>query len=205
MKIQGKRSLKPGNMLNPSAVVMVSCGHNIEEYNIITIGWTGTVCSDPPMCCIAVRPERYSHDIIKRNGEFVINLVNHDLAPLADWCGVVSGRDVNKFLETDLTPLHGTEVNAPLIAQSPVNLECKVDQVIPLGSHDLFLAKIVAVHVDETLFSKKTDALELKRANLVSYSHGHYYDLGKIIGKFGFSVEKKAKVSHRTPRPKSQR
>lgn len=205
MKIQGKRSLKPGNMLNPSAVVMVTCGNGISEYNILTVAWTGTVCSDPPMCCIAVRPERHSHDIIRRNGEFVVNLVNHELAPLADWCGVVSGRDVNKFLETDLMPLRGTVVKAPLIAQSPVNLECKVEQFIPLGSHDLFLARIVAVHADEILFSAKTDALELKRANLVCYSHGCYYDLGAIIGKFGFSVEKKAKVSRRMPRPRSQR
>lgn len=186
-----KRMLRGGNMLNPTPVVMVSCGATLDEYNIITIAWAGTVNSDPPMCSISVRPERHSYEIIKKEGAFVINLVNKQLAPYADWCGVRSGRKFNKFVETGLTPVRATQVNAPMIEEAPVNLECKVTQIIPLGSHDMFLAEVVAVHVNEKLFSPKTDALDLKRADLVTYSHGHYYGLGEIIGKFGFSVEKK--------------
>jgi len=178
-------------MLNPAPVVMVSCGSTLDEYNIITVAWAGTVNSDPPMCSISIRPERHSYGIIKQSGEFVINLVNKQLAPFADWCGVRSGRKYNKFLETGLTPVRATQVNAPMIEESPVNLECKVTQIIPLGSHEMFLAEVVAVHVNEKLFSPKTDAIDLKRADLVTYSHGHYYTLGEIIGKFGFSVEKK--------------
>lgn len=186
-----KRLLRGGNMLNPTPVVMVSCGSTPDEYNIITIAWAGTINSDPPMCSISVRPERHSYDIIKREGSFVINLVNKELTTFADWCGVRSGKKYNKFMETGLTPVRASKVNAPMIEESPVNLECKVTQVIPMGSHDLFLAEVVAVHVNESLFSKKTDAIELFRANLVTYSHGHYYTLGEKLGKFGFSVEKK--------------
>ena len=186
-----KRTLRGGNMLNSTPVVMVSCGSTLDEYNIITIAWAGTVCSDPPMCSISVRPERHSYDIIKKEGAFVINLVNKQLAPYADWCGVRSGRKYNKFVETGLTPVRATQVNAPMIEESPVNLECKVTQILPLGSHDMFLAEMVAVHVNGKLFSPKTDAIDLRRADLVTYSHGHYYTLGEILGKFGFSVEKK--------------
>ena len=187
----GKRTLRGGNMLNPTPVVMVSCGSTLDEYNIITIAWAGPVCSDPPMCSISVRPERHSYNIIKKEGAFVINLVDKKLAPFADWCGVRSGRKYNKFVETGLTPVRATQVNAPMIGEAPVNLECKVTQIIPLGSHDMFLAEVVAVHVNEKLFSPKTDAIDLKRADLVTYSHGHYYTLGEILGKFGFSVEKR--------------
>ena len=186
-----KRTLRGGNMLNPTPVVMVSCGSTLDEYNIITIAWAGTVCSDPPMCSISVRPERHSYNIIKKEGAFVINLVDKKLAPFADWCGVRSGRKYNKFLETGLTPVRATQVNAPMIGEASVNLECTVTQIIPLGSHDMFLAEVVAVHVNEKLFSPKTDAIDLKRADLVTYSHGHYYTLGEILGKFGFSVEKR--------------
>lgn len=191
MKTTKKRSLRAGNMLNPTPVVMVSCGETLDEYNIITIAWTGTLCSDPAMCYISVRPSRHSYDIIKKTGAFVINLVSKELAPMADWCGVKSGKDCNKFLETGLTPVRATQVSAPMIDEAPVNIECKVKEIVPLGSHDMFVAEIVAVHAKEELFNKKTDALELQRANLVTYSHGHYYDLGKMFGKFGFSVEKK--------------
>ena len=186
-----KRQLKAGNMLNPAPVVMVSCGETPDEYNIITVAWCGTVCSDPPMCYISVRPERHSYPILKERQEFVINLVSSELAERTDWCGVRSGKKFNKFLETDLTPVRGSKVKAPLIYESPVNLECIVKQVIPLGSHDMFLAEIVAVHASEILFDKKSGAMHLERANLICYSNGHYYQLGKIIGKFGFSVEKK--------------
>lgn len=190
-----KRTLRGGNMLNPAPVVMVSCGSTLDEYNIITVAWAGTVNSDPPVCAVSIRPERHSYGIIKQSGAFVINLVDKRLTPYADWCGVRSGRKYNKFVETGLTPVRATMVNAPMIEESPVNLECKVTQVIPFGSHDLFLAEVVAVHVNEKLFSPKTDAIDLKRANLVAYSHGHYYTLGEIIGKFGFSVEKKKSQS----------
>lgn len=186
-----KRELKPGNMLNPTPVVMVSCGSTPDEFNIITIAWCGTLCSDPPLCYISVRPNRHSYPILKKNQEFVINLVSNDLAERTDWCGVRSGAKFNKFVETGLTPVRGNQVKAPMILESPVNLECVVKQVIPLGTHDMFMAEIVAVHANESLFDKKTGAMHLERANLVAYSNGHYYGLGKIIGKFGFSVQKK--------------
>ena len=186
-----KRQLKAGNMLNPTPVVMVSCGETPDEYNIITVAWCGTVCSDPPMCYISVRPGRHSYPIIKERQEFVINLVSAELAERTDWCGMRSGKKFNKFLETDLTPVHGSIVKAPMIYEAPVNLECVVKQIIPLGTHDMFLAEIVAVHANESLFDKKSGALHLERARLVAYSNGHYYELGKILGQFGFSVQKK--------------
>ena len=186
-----KRELKPGNMLNPTPVVMVSCGSTPDEFNIITIAWCGTLCSDPPLCYISVRPNRHSYPLLKERKEFVINLVSNELAERTDWCGVRSGAKFNKFVETGLTPVRGTHVKAPMIFEAPVNLECVVKQVIPLGTHDMFMAEIVAVHADESLFDKKTGAMHLERANLVAYSNGHYYGLGKIIGKFGFSVQKK--------------
>lgn len=189
--LNAKRKLKPGNMLNPLPVVMVSCGSTLDEYNILTVAWCGTICSDPPMCYVSIRPERHSYPIIKKNMEFVINLVSNDLAERTDWCGVRSGKKFNKFLETDLTPIHGDTVKAPLIYEAPVNIECVVKQIMPLGTHDMFIAEVVAVHADERLFDKKTGEMHLERANLVTYSNGHYYDLGKIIGKFGFSVQKK--------------
>lgn len=192
-----KRQLKAGNLLNPTPVVMVSCGETPDEYNIITVAWCGTVCSDPPMCYISVRPERHSYPILKERKEFVINLVSTELAERTDWCGVRSGKKFNKFLETDLTPVRGSAVKAPMIFESPVNLECVVKQVIPLGTHDMFLAEIVAVHANESLFDPQSGAMRLERAHLVSYSNGHYYELGKIIGKFGFSVEKKNKAQSR--------
>ena len=188
-----KRTLKPSSILNPVPVVMVSCGETMDEYNIITVAWTGTVCSNPPMCYISMRPERHSYDIIKRTGHFVINLVTTDLVSRTDWCGVRSGKKYNKFLETDLTPVKASKVKAPLIYECPVNIECEVKQIIPLGSHDMFLAEVVAIHADERLFDRKTDELQLYKANLAAYSHGQYFGLGKILGKFGFSVQKKTK------------
>lgn len=181
--------MKPGNMLNPAPVAMVSCGTPDDGFNIITVAWTGTVCSDPPMCYISVRHERHSYSIIKELGEFVINLATEDIARQTDWCGVRSGRQYDKFTEMNLTPLSAQKVKAPLIAESPVNLECVVKQVVPLGSHDMFLAEVVAVNVDKRLIDDK-DTLRLDKAKLICYSHGHYYSLGKILGKFGFSVQK---------------
>ena len=185
----GYVDFKPGNMLYPLPVVMVSCGSDTVKPNIITIAWAGTICSNPPMVSISVRKERYSHDIIEKSGEFVINLVNEKLTKACDWCGVRSGKDYHKFMETGLTPVRGTKVTAPMIKEAPVSLECKVQKVVPLGTHDMFVAEVLAVHADDALFNRKTDALELQRANLVTYSHGHYYNLGKIIGKAGRTAQ----------------
>jgi flavin reductase (DIM6/NTAB) family NADH-FMN oxidoreductase RutF len=186
-----KITWKPGTLIYPLPAVMVSCGSSEEEFNIITISWTGTVCTDPPMCYISVRPTRHSYSILKRTGEFVINLTSSELAFATDWCGVKSGKDFNKFKEMGLTPGRAQEVSAPLIAECPVNIECRVKEIIPLGTHDMFIANVVAVNVDEELLDPQTGGFKMQDANLVAYSHGHYYELGKHIGKFGFSVMKK--------------
>ena len=185
----GKELWKPGNMLYPLPVVMVSVADKGGKNNIITIAWTGTICSNPPMVSISVRPERYSYDILKETGEFVINLTTKDLTYATDYCGVKSGRDVDKFKEMGLTPLPGKEVKAPLIAESPVNIECKVTQVIPLGSHDMFLAEVVAVHVDEKYMDEK-GKFHLDKAEPIAYSHGDYLATGELLGTFGYSVKK---------------
>lgn len=184
-----KQLWKPGNMLYPLPVVMVSVSDKDGKNNIITIAWTGTICSNPPMVSISVRPERYSYDILKETGEFVINLTTKDLTYATDYCGVKSGRDVDKFKEMGLTPLPGKEVKAPLIAESPVNIECKVTQVIPLGSHDMFLAEVVAVHVDEKYMDEK-GKFHLDKAEPIAYSHGDYLATGELLGTFGYSVKK---------------
>ncbi|HON20052.1 MAG TPA: flavin reductase family protein [Bacteroidales bacterium] len=186
-----KTSFPPANLLNPLPVVMVSCGNTPEEHNIITVAWCGTVCSDPPMCYISIRPERHSYTIIKKNREFVINLVSKNLTAITDWCGVRSGKKYRKFEKMMITPIAAEKIKAPMIAESPVNIECVVKEIIPLGSHDMFIADIVAIHASEKYLNPTTQALELSNANLVSYNHGHYYCLGKELGKFGFSVEKK--------------
>ncbi len=188
-----KMDWKPGNMLYPLPAVMVSLGATPEEFNIITIAWTGTICSDPPMCYISVRPNRHSYEILKKNREFVINLTTADLAFATDWCGVRSGQQHNKFEAMKLTPGKASLVNAPTIEESPVNIECRVTEIIPLGTHDLFLAEVVNVKAEEAYLNSKTGAFSLEKANLMAYSHGKYYELGKKIGKFGYSVEKKKK------------
>ncbi len=184
-----KQIWKPGTVLYPVPAVMVSCG-NMEQNNIITIAWTGTVNTNPPMTYISVRPERHSYDIIKNSKEFVINLVTKDLTFACDYCGVKSGKDVNKFQEMGLTPQKGEQVDAPIIAESPVSLECKVKQIIPLGSHDMFLAEIVSVSVSETYFDE-TGKFHFNKSEPICYSHGGYFTLGKQIGSFGYSVRKK--------------
>lgn len=184
-----KQLWKPGNMLYPLPVVMVSVADKEGRNNIITIAWAGTICSNPPMVSISVRPERYSYDIIKETGEFVINLTTKDLTFATDYCGVKSGRDVDKFKEMGLTALPGKEVKAPLIGESPVNIECKVTQVIPLGSHDMFLAEVVAVHVDEKYMDEK-GKFHLDKAEPIAYSHGDYLATGELLGTFGYSVKK---------------
>jgi flavin reductase (DIM6/NTAB) family NADH-FMN oxidoreductase RutF len=184
---------KPGTMIYPLPAVMVSCGSDPQEYNIITVSWTGTICSDPAMCYISVRPGRHSYNIIKKNGEYVINLTTKSLAFATDWCGVKSGKDVNKFSEMGLTAVASTKLKAPLIKESPVNIECIVKEIKELGSHHMFISEVVAVHADEKYIDKSTGLFRLNDAGPICYSHGKYYETGSLIGKFGFSVEKKKK------------
>lgn len=184
----GKRSFKGGAMLNPVPAVMVSCGS--RKPNIITIAWTGIVNSNPPMTYISVRKERYSHNIIESTGEFVINLCSEKLAFATDFCGVRSGRDTDKFKEMKLTPERAEAVRCPMIKESPVNIECRVREIIELGSHDMFIADILRVHVDEQ-YIDQADRIRLDQASLVAYNHGEYFGLKRQpIGKFGFSVMK---------------
>ena len=196
-----KQSWKPGTMIYPLPVVLISCGESEQEYNLFTVAWTGTVCTNPPMCYISVRPERHSYEIIKRTGEFVINLTTASLARATDWCGVRSGRDYDKFAEMGLTAEAAAVVKAPIVAESPVSIECRVKQIVPLGSHDMFIADVVNVLVDEEYINPETGKLELERADMIAYSHGEYFHLGKAIGHFGWSVRKKKK----THKPRTKR
>ncbi len=186
-----KQDWKPGTLIYPLPAAMVSIGASEEEYNIITISWLGTICSDPAMCYISVRKSRHSYDIITKNKEFVINLTNEDLAKATDWCGVKSGAKVNKFKEMGLTPQKSTVVNAPIIGESPLSIECKVKDIIPLGSHDMFIAEVVNIQADERFLDNSTGEFKLNDAKLVAYCHGFYYSLGEQIGKFGWTVQKK--------------
>ncbi len=191
----GKQTWRSGNMLYPLPAVLVSCGNyngdgDTSHSNLITVAWCGTVCSDPAMVFISVRPSRFSHDIIKRFGEFVINLTTEAIVSQTDKAGVLSGKDVDKFQRCKLTPAKADQVSCPLVLESPVNIECRVTQMIPLGSHDMFLAKVLCVHVDEKLLDQQ-GKLRLDKAGLIAYSHGTYHALGKSLGTFGFSVRKK--------------
>lgn len=185
-----KEIWKPGNMLYPLPVVMVTVADRTGKPNIITLAWVGTVCSDPPMVSISVRPERYSYSILKDTGEFVINLTTKELAFATDFCGVRSGRDVDKFREMGLTPVKADKVKAPLIKESPVNLECRVTEIKSLESHDMFLAEVAAVHADKK-FMDKNRKFHLEDAEPIVYSHGNYFTCGEQIGTFGYSVCKK--------------
>lgn len=185
---------KPGTMIAPLPVVMVSLGASPEEYNIITIAWTGTLCTDPPLCYISVRPERHSHAILSRTREFVINLTTGKLAFATDWCGVRSGRQHRKFEEMKLTPGPAATVNAPIIVEAPINIECRVLEIRPLGSHDMFLAEVTNVKADRQYLDERTGAFDLARAEPLAYAHGQYFTLGKKIGGFGFSVRKRKKT-----------
>lgn len=185
-----KQIWKPANMLYPVPAVMLSCARPGDKPNIITVAWAGTICSDPVMVSVSVRKERYSYSIIDETGEFVMNLTSRGLCYATDYCGVKSGRDVDKFKELHLTPEASEKISAPAIKESPVNLECSVERKIELGSHDMFIARVLAVRVDEKLLDKK-GALHLDKADLVAYSHGAYYALGDYIGRFGYSVKKK--------------
>jgi len=182
---------KPGTMLYPIPAVLVSCGEYGGKQNIITVAWTGVVCSEPAMLSISIRPGRFSCDMIRKSGEFAVNLTTAAMAPAVDWCGVKSGRDLDKFKEMKLNAAPAKHIRAPLIAESPVNLECRVRETRELGSHLMFIAEILAVHADPRYFDAKTGFFNLAAAEPLCYCHGHYYRLGKHIGKFGFSVEKK--------------
>jgi flavin reductase (DIM6/NTAB) family NADH-FMN oxidoreductase RutF len=186
----GKINWKPGNMVYPLPAALISCGSNPDEYNLMTVSWLGTVCSEPPMCYISVRPGRHSHEIIKRNGEFVINLTTVELSQVTDWCGVKSGRDMDKFKESGLTAIPATVVNCPIVEESPVSIECRVKEIIPLGSHDMFIADVVNIIVEDKYINPESGAFDLAASGLLAYSHGNYYAMGKKIGKFGWSVMK---------------
>ena len=188
-----KQNWKPGTLIYPLPAVMVSVGAAPEEYNIITVSWVGTICSDPAMCYISVRKSRHSHDILMKNREFVINLTNEDLAFATDCCGVKSGRDINKFEAMKLTPQPAAVVKAPIITESPLSIECRVTQTLELGSHDMFIAEVVNIQADERFINPETDRFKMEEAKLIAYSHGHYYKLGEEIGKFGWTVQKKKK------------
>lgn len=185
----GKRTWKPGTMLSPVPAIMVTCQAEGFRPNIITIAWAGTVCSEPPMLSISVRPERHSYQLIKQSGEFVANVPDRRLARETDLCGVLSGRDRDKFHETGLTQGKSETVKAPIIMECPINLECKVEQEIPLGSHIMFIARITSIQVSEHLIDAR-GRLESDKAALLGFVHGHYYQLGKKLGHFGFSVKK---------------
>ncbi|MDO4294299.1 MAG: flavin reductase family protein [Eubacteriales bacterium] len=186
----GRAVWRPGNMLYPLPAVMVSVADGQGRPNIFTVAWTGTVCSNPPMVSISVRPERYSYHCIEETGEFVINLTTEKLALAADFCGVKSGREVDKFEAMGLTAAPSVEVRPPQIGESPVSLECRVEQTVPLGSHTMFVARVVSVSVDERWLDG-TGRFHLEQAKPVVYSHGTYYGLGEAIGTFGYSVAKK--------------
>lgn len=181
---------RAGNMLYPLPAVMVSCGRPGEKPNIITVAWAGTICSSPAMVSISVRPSRYSYAILRETGEFVINLTTENLAYAADFCGVRSGREVDKFAQLHLTAEKAVHINAPIIAESPVNIECRVQQVLELGSHHMFIAEVMGVDVDGK-YLDKNGKLHLNQAGLMVYSHGEYFGLGRALGKFGYSVQKR--------------
>lgn len=188
-----KQNFKPGTMIYPLPAVLVSCGATPDEYNVLTVSWTGTICSNPPMCYVSIRPERYSYDIIKRTGAFVINLTNRDLEYATDFCGVKSGRECNKFEMAKLTPQKSEFVDAPIILEAPVSIECRVVDVKPLGSHDMFIAEVVNVVVDDS-YMQENGQLDMASMNLLAYNHGQYFDVSNPRGFFGWSIRKKKKL-----------
>lgn len=188
-----KEVWKAGNMVYPIPAVMVTCRDKAGNDNIITIAWTGTICTNPAMAYISVRPERHSYKMIKETGEFVINLTTKKLTYATDYCGVRSGRDVDKFAELKLTKAEASKVNVPLIEESPVNIECKVVRIEELGSHHMFIAEVLAVHADKKYMDEK-GKFDLSKAEPIVYSHGEYYSMGEKLGTFGYSIKKTAKV-----------
>lgn len=186
----GKQNWKPGNMLNPVPAVMVSVADRAGNANIITVAWAGTICTNPPMLSISVRPERYSYHMIEETGEFVVNLTTKELVRACDYCGVTSGRDVDKFKEMKLTPLAMDTVSVPGIAESPVNIACRVAEKKKLGSHTMFLAEVCGVTVDDAHMDE-SGRFHINETGLVMYSHGEYFQMGEKLGKFGYSIQKK--------------
>ncbi len=182
---------KPGTMIYPLPAVLVSCGTSVDDSNLITVAWTGTICTDPAMCYISVRPSRHSYDIIKSTMEFTINLTTESMARATDWAGVKSGRDFNKWSETGLTPEKGVKVGCPYVAESPLSIECRVKEIVRLGTHDMFIAEVLDILADERYIDPATGVFRLSDAGLLAYSHGEYFTLGKEIGRFGWSVKKK--------------
>lgn len=188
-----KENWRPGTMIYPLPAVIVTVGSKPEEWNLLTVAWTGTICSDPAMCYISVRPERHSYPILMKNMEFTINLTTVDMARATDWVGVRSGKDYDKWKESGLTPVPGVKVSSPSIEESPLSIECRVKSVTDLGTHSMFIADVLNVRADTRWIDPKTGRFDLKQAGLMAYCHGHYYGLGEIIGKFGFSVQKEKK------------
>ena len=186
-----KQSWKPGTMVYPLPAALVSCGDYDGESNLLTVAWAGTICTNPPMLYISVRPERYSYELIRKQMEFTVNLTTESMAYATDWCGVRSGRDYNKWSETGLTPVKGIKVRCPYIEESPLSIECRVKEILSLGSHDMFIADVLNVLADERYLNPETGAFDLAASGLIAYSHGGYYPLGEKIGGFGFSVKKK--------------
>ncbi len=194
-----KRDIGRGTLLSPTPVVMVSCAKENQTPNIITLAWAGTICSDPPMLSVSIRPERHSYDIIKDTGEFVVNLVGEELLRACDWCGVKSGRDVDKFAACGLTAVPAASLHqAPAIKESPLYLSCRVRQSLPLGSHTMFLADILSVQAEDSLFDE-AGRLDLQKAGLIAYSHGEYSRLSQVIGFFGYSVARPEVLARRLP------
>ncbi len=189
--LKTKQCFNPGTMIYPLPAVLVGCGASPEDYNLITVAWTGILSSEPPVCYVALRPERHSYGLIKKYGEFSINLTTHKLAKATDWCGVKSGKDFDKFKECGLDALPGIKGKAPVLAQSPLTLECKVRQCLPLGSHHAFVADIVNVLADKKYLDKENGKFDLEKAGLLVYAHGFYFKTGDYIDHFGFSVRKK--------------
>ena len=189
-----KVKFKPGTMIYPLPAVIVSCGETKEEYNATTVAWTGTLCTEPPMCYVSLRKTRLSHSIISRTRHFVINITTEQMCRATDWCGVRSGRDFNKFEQTGLTPIQAPDVKAPYIEESPLCVECEVVEVRELGSHDMFMAKVVGVLADSEYIDEQSGLFDLEKAGLLAYSHGKYYSLRTRLGFFRFPVQKKKRA-----------
>lgn len=192
-----KQEWKPGTMIYPLPAVLVSCG-TPERSNLLTVAWTGTLCTNPALCYISVRPERHSYPMIIENMEFTINITTEAMAEAVDWCGVRSGRDHDKWLATGLTPEPGLRVSCPSVAESPLSIECRVRSVTHLGSHDMILGEVLCVRADNRYIDPATESFDLSAARLLNYSHGHYYGQGEELGHFGFSVRKKPRRSRQT-------
>ena len=186
----GKISWKPGTQIYPLPAVLVTCGDKPDNWNLLTVSWVGTICSDPPMCYISIRQERASYPLLVKNMEFTINLTTVAMANATDWAGVRSANRFNKWAETKLTPIEGESVSSPTIEESPVSIECRIKQIIKLGTHDMMIADVLNVRADERFINPETGAFDIVKADLLAFAHGNYFEMGKWIGKFGFSVKK---------------